>query len=329
MAVDSHSTLTELRGRACAKINLTLAVGPARPDGFHGLESLVAQISLADDVTVRLAAPGSLSITCDQAGIPCDGTNLAVRAARALAGDRISNLGAHITLTKRIPAGAGLGGGSSNAATTLQLLNELWRLGRSQTDLSGIGATVGSDVPLFFGGPLCIMRGRGESVTPVRATLVGCVLLAIPPVHSSTAAVYSAFDALSPAPARPPGSRRLAQGCEAPATTARLSAEGMVASVARPSASFAAGPPQIYAPHLMPLVFNDLEPAALAVSDDLRLAGQRIREASGLPFCMSGSGSAFFCLLDKYEDRRRLAMWREKVESAVPRTRVDICYCPP
>ena len=111
-----------LTARARAKVNLTLHICGRRPDGFHDLESIVAQIELADDVSVE-ARPGStITLDCSNPAIPTDDSNLALRAARLLQGRAASIGGAHITLSKRIPPGAGLGGGSSNAASTLLLL---------------------------------------------------------------------------------------------------------------------------------------------------------------------------------------------------------------
>src|SRR5512135_1275781 len=118
-----------LSREAPAKINLTLRVVDARADGYHEIESLVAQIDLCDTVTVTSREDRRFMVECDDRTIPCDSSNLAWRAARALADAHGVRRGALISLAKRIPTGAGLGGGSSDAAATLKLLNALWRLG--------------------------------------------------------------------------------------------------------------------------------------------------------------------------------------------------------
>ncbi|MGD8451332.1 MAG: hypothetical protein PVJ57_05885 [Phycisphaerae bacterium] len=150
-----------------AKINLTLRVVGLRPDGFHEIESLVARVSLHDTITAHPAPDGRRTLSCDDPSLPTDRGNLALRAADELARATGSDFGVHLELAKRIPAGAGLGGGSSNAATTLALLNDLWSLGVA--DLARIGAALGSDVPLFFHSPLCILRGRGDQIEDVFA----------------------------------------------------------------------------------------------------------------------------------------------------------------
>ncbi len=290
--------------RSPAKINLTLAVAPPRDDGYHDLESIVALLDWGDDVTIESRDDGRIVITCDTPGVPLDESNLAAKAAIALRRHAGRTDGAKITLAKRIPAGAGLGGGSSNAATTLALLNRLWNLRLSIADLATVGATVGSDVPVFLHGPLSVMRGRGERVAAVRAALVSAVVLVMPPIHSATAAVYRAFDAL-------------------PAPPARATADQIIERVARPNASLPAGPQQIAGPDLMPHVFNDLEPAALAASPELADFAAQLRDVTGLPFCMSGSGSAFFHLFDKYTDRRFFTELQRRISDSLPAARVE------
>ena len=160
-----------LSREAPAKINLTLRVLSLRADGYHEIESLVAQIDLCDTVTVTPREDRRLLVDCSDRTIPCDSSNLALRAAHSLAEAHGVRRGALISLTKRIPSGAGLGGGSSNAAATLKLLNAQWRLGLSHPELAEIGAEIGSDVPLFCHGPLCAIRGRGERVEELRQQL--------------------------------------------------------------------------------------------------------------------------------------------------------------
>ena len=127
-----------------AKINLTLRVVGKRDDGFHEIESLIARIDLCDTVHVSPRDDGRLTLECDEPSIPADESNLALKAAAILRDKAAAPQGAHMSLKKRIPAGAGLGGGSSNAAATLMLLNEFWNLGLPNSKLATIGTEIGS-----------------------------------------------------------------------------------------------------------------------------------------------------------------------------------------
>lgn len=282
--------MSALSALSPAKINLTLRVGPRRPDGYHDVESLVARVSLADRVIVEPRAAGALTCACDDPAVPADESNLVLRAARRLAERAAAPGGAHVTLEKRIPAGAGLGGGSSNAATTILLLSRLWELNWPRDRLAAIGAEVGSDVPLFFHAPLAILRGRGEVVQDVAANLTGWCVLVLPRLHSPTGPVYAAFDAL-------------------PAPPARVSAAEILRHVGetrrRPART--ASPADLSAEHLAPWLYNDLEPAAMHVTPALREVSERIRASSGARMHMSGSGAAMFALFEHIADAVSLA----------------------
>jgi 4-diphosphocytidyl-2-C-methyl-D-erythritol kinase len=155
---------------AHAKVNPFLRVIGRRDDGFHEIETLLLPISLADHVTVELADTLTVSVAGPlSAGVPPDETNLALRAAQALAAEAgdADPTGAHITIEKRIPAAAGLGGGSADAATTLVLLDELWSTGLGRDGLAPLAAGIGSDVPALLLGEPAYAHGRGELVAPV------------------------------------------------------------------------------------------------------------------------------------------------------------------
>ncbi len=176
---------------APAKINTFLHVVGRRDDGYHLLESVMVLISLADTVELTLREDGKVVLIDPPAGIS-EENDLACRAARALqahVGDTRARLGVDIRLTKRIPQGAGLGGGSSDAATTLLGLNRLWRMNLSREVLMQIGLTLGADVPFFVYGRGAIMTGIGDAlrtITVPRARLV----LAHPRVGLSTLEVF-------------------------------------------------------------------------------------------------------------------------------------------
>ena len=150
---------------ANAKVNFTLEVFGKRADGYHALRSVVMPISLSDTLDIEVTEDGS--ITSDT-GYDDDLCVKAARVLRSQISDLRSQIGAAIHVTKRIPAGGGLGGGSADAAAVLRTLNELWKVGLSREELAEIGAQVGSDVPaLVMGGPV-VMEGRGEKVQDLR-----------------------------------------------------------------------------------------------------------------------------------------------------------------
>lgn len=155
--------------RAPAKTNLILRVLDRRADGFHNLWSVMQTVGLEDDITIRLNQDhADLRLQCDVPSLSTDQTNLVVRAAAAVLRRCERTLGLDIVLTKRIPMGAGLGGGSSDAAATIIGLNRLLNLGWSATEMAQVGQTLGSDVPFFFFAPSAVVTGRGEHVNPVR-----------------------------------------------------------------------------------------------------------------------------------------------------------------
>jgi len=153
---------------APAKLNLFLHVTGRRADGYHELQTLFQIIDLADELTVERRMDGQLARKGSEVGAGPEG-DLVLRAARLLreAAGR-PELGAELRLAKRIPIGAGLGGGSSDAASTLVALNELWGLGFSDDELAGLGLRLGADVPVFVRGTTAVATGVGECLTPAR-----------------------------------------------------------------------------------------------------------------------------------------------------------------
>ncbi|HEY9762831.1 MAG TPA: 4-(cytidine 5'-diphospho)-2-C-methyl-D-erythritol kinase, partial [Trichocoleus sp.] len=156
---------------AAAKINLYLEIIGDRPDGFHELVMVMQSVNLADRITVRSIGTDQIRLRCNVPGVPTDETNLAYRAAALLVQHYPSAMarqgGVEITLEKRIPVGAGLAGGSSNAAAVLVGLDLLWELGLTQNELQMLGAELGSDVPFSILGGTAIATGRGEKLDPL------------------------------------------------------------------------------------------------------------------------------------------------------------------
>lgn len=178
---------------AQAKLNLSLAITGRRADGFHELVSLVAPIALADTLTLDVGRP--LGLTCDDPALPVDGTNLVLKAAAAYARRRPSAPAGHFHLTKRVPHGAGLGGGSADAAAALRLLDRASGDPLGPEALEALAAEVGSDCPFFVRGQAAVMRGRGERLellpAAARAALAGRkVVLAKPPFGVPTPEAY-------------------------------------------------------------------------------------------------------------------------------------------
>jgi 4-diphosphocytidyl-2-C-methyl-D-erythritol kinase len=194
--------VTGVSVRVPAKLNLQLAVGPPRADGYHDLVTVFHAVSLYDQVRVEPARRDGVTVTGEGADrVPADQDNLALRAAAALRTairDRGTGPGSvHVTIAKRIPVAAGLAGGSADAAAALVACNELWAGGLSQQRLAEIAATVGSDVAFALLGGTAVGRGRGEQLTPALAPATQYHwVLAFADGQLSTPAVYAALDRL-------------------------------------------------------------------------------------------------------------------------------------
>jgi 4-diphosphocytidyl-2-C-methyl-D-erythritol kinase len=195
------TAVTAVTARVPAKVNLQLAVGPVRADGYHDLVTVFHAVSLFDEVTVTPAEHDSVTVTGEGAAqVPTGPANLAARAAAALlaaAGPGVRDSpGLAIRIRKRIPVAAGLAGGSADAAAALVACNELWRAGLSQHDLCEIAATLGSDVTFALIGGTAVGLGRGERVTPALTSGTFHWVLAFADGGLPTAEVYAASDRL-------------------------------------------------------------------------------------------------------------------------------------
>ncbi|MSQ33157.1 MAG: 4-(cytidine 5'-diphospho)-2-C-methyl-D-erythritol kinase [Dehalococcoidia bacterium] len=177
---------------AYAKLNLTLEVLGRRPDGYHEVRSVLQTIDLHDTLTLEPAS--TLDLHCDRSELQGD-DNLVLQAARLLQKMAGGSPGARITLHKRIPLAAGLGGGSSDAAAALLGLNRLWGLGLAAGDLAPLAAQLGSDVPFFLQGGTALVEGRGEVVVPLPSAPPRWFLLARPPltIPNKTRTMYAAL----------------------------------------------------------------------------------------------------------------------------------------
>jgi len=177
---------------APAKINISLRILRQRSDGFHEIETLIAPISLCDDIKIDRSDSGEgIEFHCNDPSVPAGGDNLVVRAAKRFFAATKLKSAVSIDLKKKIPHGAGLGGGSSDAASTLLALNELFETKLPREALAKIAETLGSDVPFFIFQSPALCKGRGELVTPVKLRHRLSVLLLKPGFAVSTQWAYS------------------------------------------------------------------------------------------------------------------------------------------
>ncbi len=175
---------------APAKINLSLRVLRRRDDGFHEIESLMAPIAIRDTLEIERRGSGGIEFSCNDATLPADGTNLVVRAASAFAATAGIDLHVRIFLKKETPHGAGLGGGSSDAAAALLALDEIFQTHLPLAELSRIAASIGSDIPFFLARSAAWCRGRGEIVEPSALPQSVPLLLIKPPFGVPTPWAY-------------------------------------------------------------------------------------------------------------------------------------------
>jgi 4-diphosphocytidyl-2-C-methyl-D-erythritol kinase len=284
-----------LAASAPAKLNLFLEILGKRPDGFHELETVMVAVDWADRLTLRREGGGSghnvaVELSCSDATLPTDDRNLVVRAAKRLLRDRIETPAASgtavarllISLEKHVPHGAGMGGGSSDAAAALAAVNRLLGLGLSTGDLRAVAAEIGSDVPYFVGdgsgerGPVApapaVCRGRGERIEPFRlgsAAREWALVVVAPAFGLATAEVYKAAAA---------GASRFGQRAEGSAAVAAALGAGDRSAVRELSAA----------------LFNRLEEPALRLAPALEGIKSALTSAGAEAALMTGSGSAVF-----------------------------------
>jgi len=256
---------------APAKINLDLRVLGRRSDGYHEVRSLLQTIDLTDEIRAAVAPPDVLELHMEPDGVvPAGGENLIMRAAEALRRHTGFKVGARLELAKRIPIGAGLGGGSSDAAATLVLLDTLWGLHLEASVLGELAAEIGSDVPFFLTGGLAFATGRGEIIRPL-PDLIDCgVIVCTPPIEVATADVYSRFAA---------GSRLTSRGSKANVEAFAAGLEG-TGTVVPPWQELG----------------NDLEPVVVEHWPEVGRAVTALRAMGPLCAAVTGSGAAAFAI---------------------------------
>jgi 4-diphosphocytidyl-2-C-methyl-D-erythritol kinase len=275
--------------RAPAKVNVHLAVGPLRPDGFHELRTVYLAVSLFDTVTVRPGDGLALSVTGEGAtgtgpdAVPTDRRNLVWRAAELLAQRAGVTPDATITIDKSIPAAAGLAGGSADAAAALVALDALWGTHATRGELAALAAQLGSDVPFSLHGGVALGSGRGEQLSPVLARRRWDWVLGIAGEGLSTPSVYAELD-------------RLRDEGRVPDGTELASPEPVIAALR-------SGPVSALAAALA----NDLQPPAVSLRPALRRALRAATDAGAPAAVVSGSGPTVAALADDEEAAVRLA----------------------
>ncbi|MGM9336079.1 4-(cytidine 5'-diphospho)-2-C-methyl-D-erythritol kinase [Streptomyces murinus] len=250
--------------RVPAKVNVQLAVGAARPDGFHDLANVFLAVGLYDEVTVTPA--DELRVTCagpDAAQVPLDRTNLAARAALALAARRGIEPNVHLHIDKDIPVAGGMAGGSADGAGALLACDRLWGTGASRAELLAICAELGSDVPFSLVGGAALGVGRGELLTGLDVGGTFHWVFAMAERGLSTPAVFREFD-------------RLAEGRRIPEPVA---SQDLLDALAKGDADALAA-----------AVVNDLQPPALSLFPELAATLAAGRDAGALASLVSGSG---------------------------------------
>ena len=197
--INPQSSPSEITVFAPAKINVVLRILDRRPDGFHNLWSVMQTVALEDEVQIRLRSDRTeIELRCDATQLAVDRSNLVYRAAAEVLARAKQSIGLDIELRKRIPMGAGLGGGSSDAAATIIGLNRLLRLEWSPTQMADAGQSLGSDVPFFFFAPSAFVAGRGETVRPVIVAGGRWIVLVNPGFGVNTKWAYQELAATRP-----------------------------------------------------------------------------------------------------------------------------------
>jgi 4-diphosphocytidyl-2-C-methyl-D-erythritol kinase len=327
-AYDTRKSMGSYTLIAPAKINLFLGIVGSRPDGFHELVMVMQSIALHDRVTVTALdvspsnplenpcaqASGRIRVSCDNAAVPQDSTNLAYRAAdlmyqqyadglRPTRGQRATGH-LDIQIQKHIPMGAGLAGGSANAAAVLVGIDLLWDLGLTQAELQGLAAQLGSDIPFCIGGGTALATGRGELIDPL-PDLVGVwvVLAKYRELPVSTPWAYKAY--------REQFGMRYPQGAGAMADRQHALRSGpMLQAIAHRQLE-----------QIGPLLYNDLERAVLPAYPQVQQLRDCFQTLDVLGTMMSGSGSTVFALVPSAAQAHRV---RDQMRQLLPDPELEL-----
>ena len=263
----------KIKFKTPAKINLGLHIHGKREDGFHELETIFQMVSLYDDVELELLSSG-IKLECDTPGVPTDDTNLVCKAALLLRQSyQVEGKGVSIRLKKKIPFGAGLGGGSGNAAGVLMGLNRLWDLNIEREKLLTLAAELGSDVPFFLTSPCALGMGRGEQLKTLKPCAKFQVLLVFPGFPVATSWVYQNLKL-------------------------KLTKRENNISILRKNLSLSD------ITSLGSRLYNDLEPVVIQRFPEVQVVKDELRAWGALGVLLSGSGSTVFGIFGDPEEAR-------------------------
>ena len=269
---------------APAKINLSLLIAGKRPDGFHEIETIMAKINWYDEILIEPGSKKGVDLICRGPNwAPSGKDNLVWRAAESLLSNCRPKPDIRITLTKNIPAGTGLGSASSDAAATLIGLNRYLRMGLDDEYLSRVAAGLGSDVPFFLGGPLAMCKGKGEKIEKIEENFDFLALLALPDVTISTQKVYANYT----------HNHQLYE---------KLA--GQINSHVRENRIDLAAK----------MCANMLEESCFNLDGSLAGLKEKSESLKIAPFCLSGSGSAMFSIIERGDRKKAEGIKRKFLE---------------
>ena len=265
--------------KAPAKINLFLEILGKRDDGYHEIKTVMQEIDLADNLQFEEIQEG-VRLKCNDKNIPSDENNLVCKAANLILNECGIKKGVLISLEKNIPVGAGLGGGSSDAAATLKALNLLWKIGLNDAELMEFAAKLGSDIPFFIKGKTALCSGRGEKITPIEVKSEMNYLVIFPHINISTATIY--------------------RNLKIDLTKKIIDVSFFLNALKHPKVA-----------GISKLLFNRLEEVVFTTYPDLLDVKKALDHFDFCGLSVSGSGSAFFGLC---RDRQQAKAIKSKIE---------------
>jgi 4-diphosphocytidyl-2-C-methyl-D-erythritol kinase len=270
--VPSNSSITL---PAFAKINWRLRVLGKRVDGYHEIDTVLQTISLHDTITFQVTDESHITLACDDRSIPSDERNLVVRAAVVLQERYDEKRGVRIRLAKRLPAQAGLGGGSSNAAVTLVALTYLWQIAANRNELFEIARNLGADVPFFLSGGTAHAKGIGEGLSRLADAPETHLLVLKPAANIATSAAYTALNA--------------------PALT---TSDSKIILSSSQAGTFSSG-------FDLNALHNDFEAVALQLEPEIERARAALLKTGAHTALLAGSGSAVFGVFENKDAQER------------------------
>lgn len=286
--------------RAYAKLNLFLEVGRKRKDGYHNLKTIFERINLSDKIILKSRLDQVINVRCSNSGVPEGAGNLCYKSAKLMQDSFKVERGADIKIIKNIPVGAGLGGGSSDAASVLMALNKLWSLKASQEKLIKLAKKVGADVPFFLhNASFAQGEGRGDAVRPLRLSRIPRLwhILVVPKIRVATPLIYRKWDSFNKS-AKPFRSKGIGLGTARPPRNAGLSSQShkltrresfdKMWALALKKRDFLL---------INRLLFNSLEPVTSVLYPSVNRVRRKLNSLGLGGVLMSGSGPAVFALL--------------------------------